>query len=175
MGLPGCGAMSRGANAYPPPPPHQPTVPCPPHAAGHRDVPLSGTIASRGPPGAQSHRQQRLQKQVGAGGGGPHPTLPAALTPFSLPSPPQHGGGGLRRGVRPGDVRQPKAHQQRVHDLRGAGPGGPTLHPAHGGTRTGGKDGPGWLLPATVARDPRESHLALNGSWIHGKTNAVLR
>lgn len=46
----------------------QPAVPCPPHAACHRDVPLPRAVAGRGPPGAQSHRQQRLQEQVSAGG-----------------------------------------------------------------------------------------------------------
>lgn len=36
-------------------------------------------------------------------------------------APPQHGGGGLCRGTRPGDVRQQETHQQCLHDLCGAG------------------------------------------------------
>lgn len=66
----------------------QPAVPCPPHAACHRDVPLPWAVAGRGPPGAQGHRQQLLQEQVSAGGstsslshGSP------CLTPSSFPRP----------------------------------------------------------------------------------------
>lgn len=135
----------------------QPAVPCPPHAARHRDVPLPRAVAGRGPPGAQSHRQQRLQKQVGApknsgvSSKGPPQTPshgPLCLTP-SLP-PAQHGGGGLRRGVRPGDVRQQEAHQQRLHDLRGAGRGGPAPHPAHGRAPAGGKEKNPHFVPKFV-------------------------